>query len=103
MAAILKIFKIKFRYFFKCVPNFIMISTSVLKIDVFLKKMRRFWTFVYWNFSSNFDARNHALKFWNGFSKHPVYNQCFEVGSDNARWSIDYFSAVSWIFPSYLS
>ena len=28
---------------------------------------KRFWTYVYWNFSSNFDDGNHALKSWNVF------------------------------------
>ena len=37
------------------------------------QKTKRFRTYVYWNFSSNFDVGNHALKSWSTFSKHPVY------------------------------
>ena len=42
------------------------------------QKTKRFWTYVYWDFSSNFDVGNHALKSWNGFSKHSVRVCLFE-------------------------
>lgn len=93
MAAILKLFKIKCRYFLNSkimylstsVPNFMKISRSVHKINVFIffliKKIKiiimvaRQKTKLFWNFSSNFDVRNHALDAWNPFSIHPVHTQ----------------------------
>ena len=37
------------------------------------QKTKRFWTYVYWNFSSSFDVVNHGVDSWNLFYKHPVY------------------------------